>query len=474
MKNSKISVGGFIKIFRTQSFKRVLFSTAGLCLGIFLIGLFFYLQISKAQNENIKAEIKREIEILLVDYHQDGLNELLHDIHERRKTLRFPRFLYAMSDATGKVIFDKIQEFPEEDGWSFSFTEINPEYKQETLFFTTTLDSGFRLAIGSLTEGMRKTENLIINVLGLSILITFLSGGLLGAILARHFLSQVDQICSTAERIGNGALKERISLQGSERDFEKLTLTLNQMLDRMEALVESIKNVSTNIAHDLRTPLGYVRQSLEEVLEENSLTSKDQGKIEHALSGIDDLQDLFASLLRITELESHTLKSSFVELDIEEVLIDLVEAYEPLAHDGAQILTFEQVHEGKVLKNAPSVRGNRKLLIQMFSNLIENALKHSGPSSVIMVQLIYGEEKLVVRVRDTGSGIPASLYKEVFRPFFRVPKEESSRDTSPKSFGIGLSLVEAIAKLHNAEIVLSDNQPGLLVTISFNTVSKES
>jgi signal transduction histidine kinase len=261
-------------------------------------------------------------------------------------------------------------------------------------------------------------------------------------------------ITQTADAIIDGDLSRRIERSGSGDDFDHLSATLNVMLDRIGGLMENLRQVSNDIAHDLRTPLSRLRQDLEEARGRDLTPGDFKRVIDGAMAEADALLETFSALLRIAQIEAGSRRSAFRSVDLSDVLRTVADAYGPAVEEGGGTLRAEI---------APDVRvtGDRGLLSQLFVNLVENALHHGAPGTIAL-RLLRQSAGVIAEVADDGPGVPADERANVFRRFYRL---ERSR-TTPGS-GLGLSTVAAIVELHHAAIELQDNAPGLRVAIRF-------
>jgi signal transduction histidine kinase len=252
-----------------------------------------------------------------------------------------------------------------------------------------------------------------------------------------------------------GDLSRRLP-RGRRRDeFDGLAVELNAMLERIETLMEDVRQVTNDIAHDLRTPLARLRHGLEDARRKAGSVQDYERAVDAAVEETDRILETFTALLRIAQIEAGTRRAGFAEVDLSGLLSGLAETYAVVAEDRGQALTSTI---------EPGVRavGDRDLLGQMVANLIENALTHTPPRSRIAVTLAAGADGPVATVADDGPGIPADMRQQVLKPFVRL---EGSR-TAPGN-GLGLASVAAIARLHGIALGLSDNGPGLRATLPF-------
>jgi signal transduction histidine kinase len=288
---------------------------------------------------------------------------------------------------------------------------------------------------------------------GITLVLAF--GG--GMLLSSGLLRRIEAISNAARTIMAGDFSRRIPVRNADDEFDHLVASLNAMLDRIQRSMESVRQVSTDIAHDLRTPLSRLRQRLERAQLRACSVAEWRSAAVDCIAEMDAILETFGALLRIAEIESGTMAGQFAEVDLSDLLTTLAEVYEPMADDKDQSFSAQISCDLKVW-------GDRELLGQMLANIIENAMKHSPSGARIELTAAVSLTGINVIVNDDGPGIPVAERGNVFKRFYRV---ESSRGT-PGS-GLGLSLVDAIARLHHARIDLADNDPGLCVTAVFST-----
>jgi signal transduction histidine kinase len=283
-------------------------------------------------------------------------------------------------------------------------------------------------------------------------LVTIVLGTIGGAIVAGMSVKRIDAMNQTIKRIMVGDLSERMEVSNQQGDFRELAYNINRMLDRIQSLMNGVRQVSDNVAHDLRTPLTRLKNHLAELQEEVGEDTQD--RVQQLIDEADGLLATFNALLRIAQVETGNRRSGFTQLDPRVILLDVVELYEPLALEKNLQLTMD-IAEGL------SMAGDRDLLFQALANLLDNAIKYTPEQGQIHLTLTSSDRGIDITIADTGCGIPLSDKKKAFRRFFRV---EASRSGQPGN-GLGLSLVMAVIKLHDGEIYLSDNNPGLKVEI---------
>lgn len=280
-------------------------------------------------------------------------------------------------------------------------------------------------------------------IAALAVLGGFLVGG--------AFLKRLHGVNLAIERIIAGDRSERLPMIGFGPEFDDLAFNLNRMLDRNAAAMEALRQVSTDIAHDLRTPLTRLHQRLERML----ATGGDRVGIEEALTQTDALLTTFQALLRIGTLEGGVGRQRFTTIDLSEVMDRVCQAYVPVVEDAGQTLMAEHLPDVFVL-------GDAELLAQLVTNLIENAIVHTPPGTRIVSRLRFVDGAPVAEICDDGPGIPAEEREKVFRRFYR---RDASRSTD--GAGLGLALVSAVSALHQAACSIPDADGGLCVRIEF-------
>jgi signal transduction histidine kinase len=277
-----------------------------------------------------------------------------------------------------------------------------------------------------------------------------------GVVLSNSFLGRMDAITRTCRAIIAGHFADRVPERGTRDELDQLAQTINMMLGRIAALMENIKQISSDIAHDLRTPLTRLRHRLELARAESETAKEYAEAMDRAIEDSEGILSTFSALLKIGQIEGGAERKVFAEVALSALLTELSEVYRPAAEDAGYIL------EARV-EPGIAVAGDRELLSQMFVNLIENAMAHTPSGTTITLTLKKNlEGEVVATVADNGPGVPPEEREKVLRRFYRLEQARSR----PGS-GLGLSLVAAIAGYHGAEVSLEDNEPGLRVSIAF-------
>ena len=372
--------------------------------------------------------------------------------------LRRRQFQYLLIDSRGAMLAGDLPTPVSRNGWgSITITEPGSadDPEDETAIMKTygaVLADGSRLIVATDTHDVQELRDWLNTVAlwsGIAITVLALFGGY---VIAAIFTRRLENLNSAINRIMSGDLRERLPVIRMGEEFDRLAASLNLMLDRIEALMDGLRQVSTDIAHDLRTPLTRLRQHLESATGDASQPVP-QRVIDQALSQIDEIMGIFSALLRIGTIEAGAGRSRLHNLDLSEIMERVMLAYQPVAEDGGRSISG-------TIQPGILITGDDGLLAQLFTNLVENALAHTPPGTLITLMLAREQGRVTASVSDNGPGIPATERDKVLQRFVRL---DPSRGSS--GAGLGLALVAAIAALHNAELRLADNHPGLLVLL---------
>ena len=370
---------------------------------------------------------------------------------------------YIIYDSRGVKVTGNLDAVPIQSGWQqLEFKDAMaaepaslPDEDHQLWGLGSTLTDGGFLFVGLDAFRVLSAQEAIIESFAWSGSISLLLAALAGAVLSRGFLRRIDAINRTSQAIMDGKLKERIPVRGTSDEIDKLSINLNRLFDSNQSLLESLRQVGTDIAHDLRTPLSRLRQGLEEARMRTGDAKSHEQAIDSAIVESDQLLATFAALLRIAQIESGSRKAGFRDLDLSGLFDKAVNAYTAVAEDEGKLLLAMLV---------PSVKfhGDSELLLQMIANLLENAIRHTPAGTRIGLSLETNSMGATAIITDSGPGIPAEQRDKVFQRFYRL---DASRSTSGN--GLGLALVSAIAGLHSIAIALEDARPGLKVVLIF-------
>ncbi|ALG69283.2 sensor histidine kinase [Beggiatoa leptomitoformis] len=450
-----------IKLLNTSTFRVTL-----IYMGLFgmsallLMGFIYWATVSYIATQTDET-IEADVIGLNDQYRRSGLVGLVTLLQDR--IIRNPNMssIYAVIRKDGSVIVGNLNRVPpippDVNEWiTFEFSQWwngKPEiYKARARFFF--IGDNYHLLIGRDIRALEFTQHLITNALLWGLAITLALALFGGLMMSWSSVRRLESINNSIRRIMHGDLSQRIPNRGTQDDFDQLAENLNAMLAQLEKLMNGIRQVTDNVAHDLRTPLTRLRNRLEE-LRETALNDNQDQLVEKNIAEADKLLHTFNALLRIGRLESGCHRSELIMIDLSQLLLDAIEFYEVLATEKQQTLT---THVAPALM----IEGDRDLLFQAIVNLLDNAIKYTPENGYIDIALQQTDDNLLFSVTDTGQGIPDGYKEKVLERFFRM---ENSRSTAGN--GLGLSLVAAVVSYHQAQMVLEDNTPtGLRVVLT--------
>ncbi len=452
-----------ISLFRSSTFLLTITYVSVFTLSTLMLMAFIYLHTSSYMAQQTDATIETEINGLKASYRHDGISGLTQLIANRVSPESVGSVILLLVDPGLKVVVGNLERWPNvpgrPDGWlNFKMerhkqpADASPHWARARRF---RLAEGFFLLVGRDLHDLEMSKNAIARTLTWGLVIAAIMALLGGLAMTRRLLRRIEMINQTSNEIINGDLSRRIPTDNTGDDFDQLSTNLNTMLDRIEELMEGVRRISDNIAHDLRTPLARLRNHLDEL--RNDSRNKDNAEpAEQAIQEADGLLATFNALLRIARIEYERQPEHLVDVDLGALIRDAADLYEPLAEEKSQILTLS------IPGSETLVKGDRGLLSQLVANILDNAVKYTPTAGTIQIHLLITPDIVRLIIVDSGRGIPINLREKVFQRFYRM---ESSR-SSPGN-GLGLSLVAAVAALHNARIRLEDNRPGLRVIIDF-------
>lgn len=433
----------------------VLFATS-----VFILLGFIYWATAGYMSDQTDETIEAEVLGLAEQYRRTGLNGLVSVIRERVERNPAGKSIYLFTARNRVKLAGNLEKWPDEvltrDGWiNFVIKDpFEPGANRLIRGRVFIVHGELPLLVGRDIQELMTVKSLIERALSWGLGVTLALALIGGIMMTRSTVRRIEVINATSQKIMSGNLALRIPTRGTNDDFDQLAANLNEMLDRIVQLMEGVRHVSDNIAHDLKTPLTRLKNQLENTL----LTVKSpeaQEEVGKALAEADHMLGTFNALLRIARLESGGKLTHISEVNLYELVEDAVEFYDVLAEEKRQILTL-------MGRNDILIHCDRDLIFQAISNLIDNAIKYTPEEGNIRIEVNHLENQAVLRVADSGVGIPDEEKEKVFQRFYRVAKSRSEPGN-----GLGLSLVSAIIHLHEAEIELRDNDPGLVVEVRF-------
>ncbi|MHB8884765.1 MAG: ATP-binding protein [Methylovirgula sp.] len=456
------------KLFRTTAFKisvvYLLLSALGAGLVLARVGW----NVKQLIDEQLAQTVNADITGLAEQYDQGGVKQLVQAIQRR---IRQPGAdLYLLTTFAGEPIVGNIVSLP--PGVLSHPGLVETDYLRSgdvavhhrALARIFALPGGFHLLVGhDVEEGMR-LRHILAGALATSLFWLILIGTIGGLWAARRVLHRVDKINAQAQTIVTGGLSGRVPLAGTGDELDRLVQNLNAMLDRIQVLMQGLKEVSDNIAHDLRTPLTRLRSRAEQALHTAKTVDDYRSALEKVIDESDGLIRIFNALLMIARAEAGTGFDGMVDFDAASVARDVAELYEPLAEDNGVMLALD-------VDNGLTLRGSRELVGQALANLVDNALKYGMPpqaeegaeaeAAVLVLSAKRHGHFIEISVADRGPGIAVEDRTRVVDRFTRL---ENSR--SRPGSGLGLALAAAVARLHNGRLLIEDNEPGLRVVLA--------
>jgi signal transduction histidine kinase len=411
----------------------------------------------EAGRRELEQRIDVEIAALSLEFQTEGLKPVELAIAARSQ--RPGALEYRLVGADGNVRIGNLPRLSQNDGWQeTSMHDPDRSDEQRLLVRTVTLPDGSSLSIGDDIGREEHVREVLLKTLGWIGLACVAVGLIVAVPATRRSLRRMDDLIAVARRVERGDLSARASVRAAapSDDLDQLGAAINSMLDRLEALIASVRQVSTDVAHDLRTPLSHVRQRLDRL--RGAVAPDERARLlTEAELKIDDLLRTFDAMLRLAELESGHTATRVRSVDLAEVADRVVDAYRPdVEAEGRQI---------EIDATPAIVSGDEDLLTQVIANLIENAKRHTRLGTKIRVCAKRGDGGVTLLVEDDGAGIPEGERDAVLQRFYRV---EPNRATTGS--GLGLSIVAAIARLHGATLTLEDAKPGLRARLVFRAV----
>jgi len=447
-------------LLRSTPFRLALTFAFLFVLAFVLSGAIVYQMMSTDLAQRLDETIKETYSVVAVTYTESDLEDLISTIESHSQLSPKKEQLFSLTDAAGNHLAGNFTAAGLPDGFSMFDAEMpgvptGAEYRA----FSGSIGGNNLTVAFSLSETEELEKVALMSFGWGTLIITWLAvAG--GALLASRVQRRLDGIAATMVDVSHGRLDTRIPLTGNGDDIDVVSSQVNAALDRLSALVDGMKQVSANIAHDLKTPLNRLQMILEGAADKAAQEQDVSDDLAEARAEGYQINETFDALLRIAQIEAGARKARFTDVDLGEVLQTIAEIYTDVAEDDGKSLASTQLRE-----TADLIHGDRELLTQMFANLVENALRHCSPGTTIKLSVTRQGERVLASVADNGPGIPPDERERVFQRLYRL---DHSRST-PGS-GLGLSLVRAIADLHGASIALDDCRPGLAVVVSFPLV----
>ncbi len=439
-------------------------------LSFLIVGAFIYWQTESYMQRELRSLVDAEVAELQDFYTRLGPDRVIEEIEERQRDDPFAVGVLLNDECrpvTANPAWLAHQERPGSlcegagpDGWMlFELDLAQPssrfgggQWDDDVYGRLIPLSDDHQIIVGRMVGNLEEAQGLILDALSWGLLIT-LGLAVIGSLfMARSVNNRLENINRISREIRRGDLSRRMPSRQGGDEFDRLGANLNEMLDQIETLMTGVRNVSNAIAHDLRTPLTRLRNHLEQ-LQGDAQGDEMRGRIEDTLGEADALLATFRSLLRISQIEAGSRRSEFDEVRLNELVTDVVELYEPLAAEKDLRLTAATATPAQA-------SGDRDLLFQAISNLVDNAIKYTPANGTVAIRLDADPSGARIVVADSGTGIPTDERQRVFERFYRLETHRGS----PGS-GLGLSLVAAVVNLHGGSVAMQDNRPGLRVQL---------
>ena len=447
-------------ILRTQAYRIVLVYVAVFAVSVTALLAFTYWNTKRALDAQTDEIIQVEITGLSEQYQQLGLRGLA-DVVISRSAHGGPG-LYLLTNRLKQPIVGNLDAWPADKQTPDSFVDFQYQRRVENQLETREargrvfkLPGEFYLLVAQDVHERYLTERLFTTTLPWTVGLVLILGLVGGAVMSRNMLARLDSINRTSAEIIDGDLSRRVPVGASHDEFDALAENLNAMLDRIERLMKGVREVTDSVAHDLRTPLNRLRNRLETTQRHLDPATAEAAEIESAVAETDQLITTFNALLLIAEADAGVARGAMTPIDLAPIAEDMAELYAPLAEE-----------KGVTLKITPAgatvIEGNRSLISQALANLVDNAIKYTPTGGAVIVTALETPQGVELRVADTGPGIPPDERARVIERFVRLDASRNAPGT-----GLGLSLVAAVARLHEARLLLENNAPGLRAVIRF-------
>lgn len=442
-------------LFRSTSVRLSLAFSGLISASFVVIGVVIWWVARDTAESELRQDIELELAAIRTELEQEGLGPTIAAVNARAALPG--ALLYRLEDSDGARLAGNREGFNGATGWhlvSDSDASRDTPRRGELLIYSDTLPGGLRLSVGDDLRRARAVQNAVLRTLASVGAISVFVCLVVGVLTTRRALGRIRTLSATFEKVAAGDITARYPANRSTSDIDEIGRGVNTMLDRIEKLVMDVRRVSRDLAHDLRTPLTHLQQRIEQARNAHGAVARAEA-LEDVQHKAAEILRIFDAIVRLTEIEAGTGKKRFRRIDLAAVIEKVVDAYRPDIEESGHVVEIRRLDSCIVL-------GDEDLLSQAVANLVENAMRHTPPGTRIELQVFDEGSIRGFEVRDDGPGIPPDAYDVIREPFTRL---DSSR-TTPGS-GLGLSLVDAIVGLHDAQLELSDAESGLRVRVLF-------
>jgi hypothetical protein len=385
-----------------------------------------------------------------------GLGGAIETINDRIHETSDEHAVYLLTDPMRTPVAGNLEAWPiqvdAKPGW-YTVPLVRGKALHQTRILNVMLTNGFHLLVGRDIQDRAALEHIIVGSLTWTAFIALVLAVAGGLLVRYSILKRVGALNMTADAIVRGDLTQRLQTPGPGDEFDQLAATINGMLDQIQLLLEGARTSSNTVAHNLRTPLAELRTRLESIVRDRPKGNDAITQVEDAIADTDRIIDSFNALLRLAEIKSGVRRAGFRKVEIAPIVRDVIELYAPMAEEKKLKLTID-------VPDDLSLQGDPNLLAQALSNLVDNALKYSSEGTVALTARAVDSDHIEMRIADQGPGIPETEKDQIGQRFRRG----SGKEGIP-GYGLGLSIVDAIARLHGGSLKFGDNHPGVVASL---------
>jgi len=457
----------FRGVLHSYSFRIALMYLLFFLFSTLILFVFIYYTSTRSVTEQLDETLLSDRDAFAERFAFSGLNGLIRLVNSRVQSQGHDA-AYSLISAEQEIVAGNLANWPTIPAPAgrlefvlspVSSREVSATFRGEIL----TLPDGYSLLIARSKQRIIVAQKKLINTFLGATLITLILGLLGGYVLSKRAVRRIASINRLCRTIVQGDISQRLKVLTVQDDLDDLSVNINAMLNKIESLMQEIVQVSDNIAHDMRTPLSHLRLKLESIQAQTDENDAGYAQLGEAIAGADSIISTFNALLRISKIDAGKHSDNFKPLDFSALVEDVAEMYSPLAEDKHQSL---QIDSGGSIQ----IEGDSDLLFQAISNLLDNAIKYTPETGKIKISLQSEPQGLELQICDSGPGVPEDELAQLSRRYYRV---DTSR--SLPGNGLGLSLVDAIARAHKAQLMFS-NDPlgGLCVSMVFQAREKAS
>lgn len=440
-----------IGIRRSAAYRIAFTYSAALATSILLLGALVFFAADAAFRQQQDAALVEEASQLVADFHSEGPDDLLEAIRARAGGTGSASFGYALFDTHGRRVAGDL-DLPQPPFGLHDVDFRTDHGLDPARALTTRLDADRTLVVAIDSDAVEQIDATILSLFAGAFVLVLVIGTAGALLLGGYLRRRLARISGTAQAIAGGNLERRVPVSPRGDEFDALAGTINRMLDRIGLLLEKLRQVSSDVAHDLRTPVSRLRTRLEGALQAPAGPA-DRSTMAAAIEQIDGILALFAGILRIAEVEGGAVAASFAPVDVSSLIGDIGEAFGPAVRDGGRPFSCE-------VEPDLAITGDRELLAQAIVNLIDNAQIHTPSGTAIILDAEGSDDWVRITVADRGLGVVAADRERIIQRFVRLDASRSAPGN-----GLGLNLTQAIVVAHGGSLVIGDNAPGLKVTV---------